>query len=43
MQGRNRDRDVENGRVDTGQGEGRWDELRDWDWHVYTSMYYIDS
>ena len=26
-------------------GKGEWDELEDWDWHVYTigTMYKIDS
>ena len=39
MQGGNRDKGVENGRVGIGQGAGRWYELRDWDWHIYTAVY----
>ena len=23
--------------------EGGWDELGDWDWHIYTTMYKIDN
>ena len=23
--------------------EGVWDELGDWDWHIYTTMYKIDD
>ena len=42
LQGRNRDTDVKNKRMDT-KGEKRWgeDELGDWDWHIYTNMYKI--
>ena len=41
------DTDVENKRMDT-KGEvglGWWDELGDWDWHIYTidTMYKIDN
>ena len=48
LQGRNRDTDVENKRMDTKggkwRGEGWWcDELGDWDWHVYTDVYKIDD
>ena len=47
LQGRNRDTDVENKRMDTKggkQGVGWWcDELGDWDWHVYTDVYQIDD
>ena len=39
LQGRNRDMDVENKCRDTKRGRGEWDELGDWDWHIYTSMY----
>ena len=39
LQSRNRDTDVENKRMDTKEREGEWDELGDWDWHVYTAMY----
>ena len=46
LQGRNRDTDVENKCMDT-RGEsrrwGRWDELGDWDWHIYNNMYKIDN
>ena len=37
LQGRNRDADVENGRVGMGVKGGRWDELRDWSWCVCTA------
>ena len=48
LQGRNRDTDVVNKHMDTKggkQGEGWWwwDELGDWDWHIYTNMYKIDN
>ena len=49
LQGRNWDTDVENKRMHTkggkwrGVGVGGWDELGDWDWHVYTNMYKIDN
>ena len=43
LQGRNRDTDVENRREDTGCRKGRWDELGDWDWHIYTTMCKADS
>ena len=48
LQGRNRDTDVENKRMDTKGVEsgGRWwwwDELGVWDWHIYTNMYKIDN
>ena len=49
VQGRNRDTDVDNKRMDTkggklgGGGAGWWDELGDWDWHVYINMYKIDN
>ena len=47
LQGRNRDKDVENKRMDT-KGGKRWgvggcDELGDWDWHVYTNTYKMDN
>ena len=44
-QSRNRDTDVENKRMDTKGEKGGWDELGDWDWHVYTidTMYKIDQ
>ena len=44
LQGRNRDTDVENKHMDTkGERGGWWDELGDWDWHIYTNMYKIDN
>ena len=24
-------------------GSGGWDELGDWDWHIYTTMYKTDN
>ena len=43
LQSRNRDTDIENKRM--GTKVGGWDELGDWDWHVYTidTMYKIDN
>ena len=41
--GRNRDTDTEKKSMDTKGGNGGWDELGDWDWHVYTNMYKIDN
>ena len=43
FQGRNRDTDVENKCMDTKGGKGEWEELGDWDWHIYTNMYKIDN
>ena len=48
LQGRNRDTDVVNKRMNTkgvkqGLGGGGWDELGDWDWRIYISMYKIDN
>ena len=43
LQGRNRDTDIENKSMDTKWGKGGWDELGDWDWHIYTNMYKIDN
>ena len=47
LQSRNRDTDIENKQnkcMDT-KGKGGWDELGDWDWHIYTidTMYKIDN
>ena len=28
---------------DTKGGRWRWDELGDWDWHIYTTMYKTDN
>ena len=46
LQGRNRDTDVENKRMDTkaGKWRGAWClELGDWDWHIYTNLYKMDN
>ena len=47
LQGRNRDTDVENKRMDTRGGKLGWGwwcaELGDWGWHVYTDVYKIDD
>ena len=53
MQGKNRDTDVENKRMDTdvenkrmdtkGGDVGEWDELGDWNLHIYTTIYKIDT
>ena len=32
-----RDTDIENKRMDTNEGKGRWDELRNWDRRVYAT------
>ena len=42
FQGRNRNADVENGRVDMGE-RGGWDELGDDAWHIYTTVCKTDS
>ena len=42
LQGRNTDTDVENKHMDTKGEKAGWDELGDWDWHIYTNMYKID-
>ena len=41
LQSRNRDMDVENKFMDTKVGV--WEELGDWDWHIYTTMYKINN
>ena len=40
-----RDTDVENKFMDPRWGRGEWDELGDWDWHIYTTdtTYKIDN
>ena len=46
LQGRNRDTDIQNKRMDTKGGKcggGWWDESGDWDWYIYTNMYKIDN
>ena len=49
LQGRNRDTDAENKRMDAkgekcGGWQGGWcNELGDWDWHVYTDVYKMDN
>ena len=42
---RNRDTDVENIHMDTKRKRGGWDELGDWDRHIYTidTMYKKDN
>ena len=42
LQGRNRDTDIENKHMDTKRGSGG-DELGDWGWHIYTTLYKIDN
>ena len=39
------DTDVESKHMDLKEAEKGWDELGDWDWHVYTidTMYSIDN
>ena len=36
---RYRDTNVQIKHMNTKQGKGRWDELGDWDWHIYITMY----
>ena len=43
LQNRNRDTDIENKCLDTKGGKGTWDELGDWAWHIYTTVYKIDN
>ena len=43
LQSRTRDTDVEKKRMDTKEGKEDWDELGDWDWHVYTTMCQITN
>ena len=45
LQSRNRDRHVENKCMDTKGERGAWEELGDWDWHIYTidTMYKTDN
>ena len=45
MQSRKRDTDVEIKRMDTKREAGWWNEVGDWDWHVYTidTIYKIDT
>ena len=40
LQSRKRDTDVENKCMETKGGKGGWDELGDWDWHIYY-WYYV--
>ena len=42
LQGRNRDTDVENRLTDM-EGKEKWDEVREYHWHVCTTMYKIDN
>jgi len=41
--GKNRHTDVENKHMDAKEGKGGWDELGDWDGHLYTIMYKTDT
>ena len=43
VRSRNRDIDVENKHMDTKGERTGWDELRDWDWYTYTTIYTIDN
>ena len=45
LQSRNRDTDGKNKHMDTKGERGQWDELGDWDWHIYTidTMYKINN
>ena len=36
LQSRNRDTDMENQCMDTKERKVEWDELGDWDWHIYS-------
>ena len=38
-----RDTDIENKHMDTKEGKGWWDELRNWDRHVYATMCRTDD
>ena len=42
LQSRNRDIDIENKYMNTKQGKWGWDELGDWDQHIYTTIYKMD-
>ena len=42
LQSRNGYLDIEDKLMNT-KGEGRWDELGGWDWHIYTSIYKINK
>ena len=37
------DTQKENKHMDTKEGKGGWDELGDWDWHVYTTTDKTDN
>ena len=37
------DTEVENKCVDTKEGKDEWNELGDWDWHIYTTLYKTDT
>ena len=43
LQSRNIDTDVDDKLMDTKRGREGWDELGDWDWNIYTTMYKIDN
>ena len=44
MQSTNRGTGVEDRCMDT-KGEGRWDKMGNWDWHIYTTdnMFKVDN
>ena len=43
FQSKKRDTNVENEWMDTKEGKEEWDELGQWDWHIYTSMRKTDN
>ena len=43
LQNRNRDMDIENGHMYTSGGNEGWNELGEWDGHLYITMYKTDN
>ena len=43
LQNRNRDTDIENGHMYTSGGNEGWNELGEWDGHLYITMYKTDN
>lgn len=43
LQSRYRDKEIENKHIDTKRGKGGWDELGDWAWRIYTTMYKTEN
>ena len=43
LQSRNRGTDVDKKSMGTKGEGGGWDELEDWDWHIYTNMFKIGN